>query len=86
MKGESSEAGAVITAIPQGTVLGPLLFVINIILENINSHILLFAESEDLAPTILVFFSVKVVMKNIFQNLKTDGPKIFGYLKNSKNS
>ena len=46
VNGEPSTIGAVISGIPQGTVLGPLLFVvyINDILDNINSDGLLFAD------------------------------------------
>ena len=46
VNGESSTAGAVLSGIPQGTVLGPLLFVIyiNDILDKINSEGLLFAD------------------------------------------
>ena len=46
VNGESSEPALVISGIPQGTVLGPLLFVlyINDIMDNINSNGFLFAD------------------------------------------
>ena len=54
VNGESSIAGAVISGIPQGTVLGPLLFVIyiNDILDDINSEGLLFADDAKIFRTI----------------------------------
>lgn len=54
VNGESSSAGAVLSGIPQGTVLGPLLFVIyiNDILDNINSEGLLFADDAKIFRTI----------------------------------
>ena len=54
VNGESSSVGAVLSGIPQGTVLGPLLFVvyINDILDNINSEGLLFADDAKIFRTI----------------------------------
>lgn len=54
VNGESSTTGEVISGIPQGTVLGPLLFVIyiNDILENVNSDGLLFADDAKIFRTI----------------------------------
>ena len=44
--GESSDFVRVMSSIPQGTVLGPLMFIlyINDISENVSSHIRLFAD------------------------------------------
>ena len=54
VNGESSSAGAVLSGIPQGTVLGTLLFVvyINDILDNIDSERLLFADDAKIFRTI----------------------------------
>ena len=55
VNGESSRTAAVISGIPQGTVLGPLLFVIyiNDILDNIDSNGLLFADDAKIPKDIL---------------------------------
>ena len=55
VNGEQSAPAAVISGIPQGTVLGPLLFVIyiNDILDNIKSEGLLFADDTKIFHSIL---------------------------------
>ena len=55
VNGESSKSASVLSGIPQGTVLGPLLFVIyiNDILDNVDSDGLLFADDAKIFRSIL---------------------------------
>ena len=54
INGESSSKGKVISGIPQGTVLGPLLFLIyiNDLPDRVNSQIRLFADDSYIYKTI----------------------------------
>ena len=69
VNGESSSAGAVLSGIPQGTVLGPLLFVvyINDILDNIDSEGLLFADDAKIFRTITCKNDALLLQQDILQ-------------------
>ena len=67
VNGEKSSAGNVISGIPQGTVLGPLLFVIyiNDILDNIDSEGLLFADDAKIYRKITCRDDAKILQDDI---------------------
>ena len=69
VNGESSSAGAVPSGIPQGTVFGPLLFVVyvNDILDNIDSERLLFADDAKIFRTITCKNDALLLQQDILQ-------------------
>ena len=73
MNGEKSEETAVLSGIPQGSVLGPLLFVvyINDLPESVKSNVFLFADDTKILK--------QITSKEDALHLQSDNGPISGY-------